>query len=88
MGFPFPQMHVENNKQIFKTDTKRYKESNNTKSHRKYWVKLLIFKQLAKKIQKYGLDKLGNYETRTTMNLGNFNFDMPVQPFLDEEASS
>ena len=46
MGFHFPQMHVENNIQIFKTETKRYKESNNKKLDRKYWVKLLIIEIL------------------------------------------
>ena len=65
MGYSFPQMHVENNKQIFETEMKRQKELNNTKLHRNYWEKLLIFKQLAKKMQKYDLDKLGKYEIRT-----------------------
>ena len=26
--------------------------------------------------------KFGQYENRTTMKLDDFNFDMPVQPFL------
>ena len=80
-------MHVENNKKIFKTESKRQKELHNTKLHRNYWVKLLIVKKLAKKKQKMASinsdnRKFGQYEIWTTMRLDDFNFDMPIQPFL------